>query len=151
MLFFVSSTEFHGLVHQPGGRLMNPSCFFVCLGYISSLFAVLRPRAGGLEPASPPEPALRVLRGSETGSDAAKRAGFGTRLIHFRCCFFCSQDLRGSIEKIAAFLGKPLTDEQLSRLTEYLVFDNFVNNTTATMDTMKELWKEGSRFLRKGQ
>jgi len=130
---------------------MNPSCFFVCLGYISSLFAVLRPRAGGLEPASPPEPALRVLRGSETGSDAAKRAGFGTRLIHFRCCFFCSQDLRGSIEKIAAFLGKPLTDEQLSRLTEYLVFDNFVNNTTATMDTMKELWKEGSRFLRKGK
>jgi len=59
--------------------------------------------------------------------------------------------LRGSIEKIAAFLGKPLTDEQLSRLTEYLVFDNFVNNTTATMDTMKELWKEGSRFLRKGK
>ena len=38
------------------------------------------------------------------------------------------QDLRGSILKIAEFLGRTLDDEQIRNLTKHLSFENMKNN-----------------------
>lgn len=49
------------------------------------------------------------------------------------------QDLRGGIEKIARFLQKPLTEDQLTRLTEHLRFENLSKNKA---DDSDESFKE---------
>jgi len=62
------------------------------------------------------------------------------------------QDLRGSIAKVAAFLQKSPTDEQLTRLTEHLRFDNFKKNDAVNNEMPKQLGfmnKDGN-FCRKG-
>lgn len=66
---------------------------------------------------------------------------------------FNFQDLRGEIEKISKFLGKTLTNEQLTKLTEHLRFDNFAKNETVNLDFGKELgfMKNSGNFIRKGK
>jgi estrone sulfotransferase len=62
------------------------------------------------------------------------------------------QGLRGEIEKICKFLGKTLTSEELTKLTEHLRFDNFAKNETVNLDFGKELgfMKNNGNFIRKG-
>lgn len=62
------------------------------------------------------------------------------------------QDLRGEIQKIAKFLGKTLTEDQLVKLTEHLRFDNFAKNETVNCEIGKEigLMNNSGNFIRKG-
>ena len=61
------------------------------------------------------------------------------------------QDLRGEIEKIVKFLGKELTNEQLTKLTEHLRFDNFSKNEAVNLEIGKELgfMNQNGNFIRK--
>jgi len=63
------------------------------------------------------------------------------------------RDLRGEIEKIATFLGKSLSDEQLSRLTQHLRLDDFSKNKAVNYEICKELsfMNPNGRFIRKGK
>ena len=63
-----------------------------------------------------------------------------------------SQNLRGEIEKIAQFLGKNLTDEQLTKLTAHLRFDSFAKNETVNLEIGKEIgvMNNSGHFMRKG-
>ena len=66
---------------------------------------------------------------------------------------FYLQNLRGEIAKVAKFLGKQLSEDQLNKLTEHLRFDNFKNNEAVNNEAAKEMGlfnKEGS-FIRKGR
>ena len=66
---------------------------------------------------------------------------------------FRLQNLRGEIEKISQFLGKKLSDDQLSKLTEHLRFDNFAKNETVNCEIGKEigLMNNSGHFIRKGK
>jgi hypothetical protein len=66
------------------------------------------------------------------------------------------KDLRGQIERMAKFLGKTLTDEQLIKLTSHLHINNFENNQSVNMEDVR---KDGVaminnrndlKFIRKG-
>lgn len=63
-----------------------------------------------------------------------------------------TQDLRGGIVKISEFLGKPLSEDQLTKLTEHLRFDNFAKNETVNCEIGKEigLMNNSGNFIRKG-
>ena len=54
---------------------------------------------------------------------------------------------------MADFLGKSLTDEQLSQLTEHLRFDNFAKNESVNFSSRKKLGflEEDGQFIRKGK
>ena len=54
---------------------------------------------------------------------------------------------------MADFLGKSLTDEQLSQLTEHLRFDNFAKNESVNFSSRKKLgfFEEDGKFIRKGK
>jgi len=62
------------------------------------------------------------------------------------------QDLRGGIVKIANFLGKSLTDQQLTKLTEHLGFDSMKKNSAVNNEIGKEfgILKQQGHFIRKG-
>jgi Sulfotransferase domain len=63
------------------------------------------------------------------------------------------QDLRGGIEKVARFLQKPLTDDQLTRLTEHLRFENLSKNKAVNYESFKEIgiMNRDGHFVRKGK
>lgn len=63
------------------------------------------------------------------------------------------QDLPGQIRKIAQFLGKPLADEQIAKLSEHLRFDNFAKNESVNMEFAKEIGSMNNtgHFIRKGK
>lgn len=63
-----------------------------------------------------------------------------------------TQNLRGEIEKVAQFLGKQLTDEQLTKLTGHLQFDSFSKNEMVNCEFGKELglMNNSGHFIRKG-
>lgn len=63
------------------------------------------------------------------------------------------QDLRGEIQKVAKFLEKCLTEEQLDQLTEHLKFDNFEKNPSVNNEAPKKmgLLSSDGKFLRKGE
>jgi hypothetical protein len=68
---------------------------------------------------------------------------------------FALKDLRGQIERVAKFLDKKLTEEQLTRLTEHLRIANFVKNEAVNMENASRKGEfmndEGSnKFIRKG-
>ena len=54
--------------------------------------------------------------------------------------------------KIATFLGKSLTDEQLTKLTEHLGFNKMKNNAAVNNEIGKEfgILKQKGHFIRKG-
>ena len=118
----------------------NYGCSYEC--------AVFRPFARGLEAASSSQYVLRFLRRLQTGfpcftfrsTEAIQVESFG-------------QDLRGGIEKVARFLQKPLTDDQLTRLTEHLRFENLSKNKAVNSESYKEigLMNTDGHFVRKGK
>lgn len=72
-------------------------------------------------------------------------------IIKFILCF--QQNLRGEIEKIAQFLGKSLTEEQLDRITEHLRIDSFAKNESANYEVGKTnglMNLDAGNFVRKG-
>lgn len=62
------------------------------------------------------------------------------------------QDLRGGIQKVASFLGKSLSEEQLMKLTEHLRVDQFAKNEAVNYEVCKELgfMNNSGHFIRKG-
>ncbi|XP_022192769.2 sulfotransferase 1C4 [Nilaparvata lugens] len=63
------------------------------------------------------------------------------------------QDLPKNIEKVAEFLGKKLTADQISRLTDHLHIDNFKKNVVLHPKVViNGFYKEGEEdFIRKGK
>ena len=62
------------------------------------------------------------------------------------------QDLLGEIRKVATFLGKSLSEEQLTGLREHLKFDKFSKNESVNMEMVRELGgiNPDGHFIRKG-
>ena len=60
--------------------------------------------------------------------------------------------MRGEIEKVAEFLGKSLSEEQLVKLTEHLRFDNFEKNEAVNNEGAKKsgAFNLDGKFVRKG-
>ncbi len=65
---------------------------------------------------------------------------------------FHNQDIRKEIKKIAAFLGKTLTPEQIEKLVDHVKVDNFSKNASVnmTMEIKSGFTNEGHSFVRKG-
>ena len=63
------------------------------------------------------------------------------------------QNLRGEIDKVCAFLGKTLTEEQIQSPLEHLHFDNFSKNRAVNYETTKEkgFANDKGNFIRKGE
>lgn len=64
----------------------------------------------------------------------------------------CRQDLKGEIAKVARFLGKTLTNEQLTQLTNHLHIDQFAKNKAVNYEMCKEFtfMNSSGKFIRKG-
>lgn len=62
------------------------------------------------------------------------------------------QNLRGEIERVADFLGKRLSGEQLARLVAHLRFENFAKNESVNFEAGKQFgfMNQEGRFIRKG-
>jgi hypothetical protein len=62
------------------------------------------------------------------------------------------QDLRGEVEKVANFLGKPLTEEKMIKLLEHLKFDNISKNESVNFEIGKKIgfMNQDGAFIRKG-
>ena len=62
------------------------------------------------------------------------------------------EDLRGAIKKVASFLNKIPTDEQLDKITEHLKFDNFEKNESVNNESGKKMgyMNPDGKFIRKG-
>nr|CAH0104482.1 unnamed protein product [Daphnia galeata] len=73
--------------------------------------------------------------------------------MHFMFYEDMKRDLRGEIEKVAAFLGKSYSDEVMAKLTEHLKFDNFQKNESVNNESGKKMgaMNEDGRFIRKGK
>ncbi|XP_037082218.1 sulfotransferase family cytosolic 1B member 1-like [Pollicipes pollicipes] len=64
------------------------------------------------------------------------------------------KDLRGSIIKVAEFLGKPTTEKQLDELEQHLHFRNLKDNPWVNWEWLSSsVWSVGQnrKFMRKGQ
>jgi len=63
------------------------------------------------------------------------------------------KNLRREIDKVCAFLGKTLSEEQLQVLVKHLHFDNFSKNESVNMEFLKEegFANSGGNFIRKGK
>ncbi|XP_013145972.1 PREDICTED: estrogen sulfotransferase-like [Papilio polytes] len=65
-----------------------------------------------------------------------------------------SKDLPAAVRRVADFLGKSFTKEEIDKLCEHLSIDNFKNNKSVNYDVMKELGiliSDGQSFIRKGK
>ena len=62
------------------------------------------------------------------------------------------QDLPTEIKRIASFLGKTLTEEQIEKLVDHVSMDKFSKNESVNMDREIKagLANEGYTFVRKG-
>ncbi|EFX63192.1 hypothetical protein DAPPUDRAFT_268909 [Daphnia pulex] len=62
------------------------------------------------------------------------------------------KDLRGEVEKVAKFLGKPLTEEKMFKLLEHLKFDNISKNESVNFEIGKKIgfMNQDGAFIRKG-
>ncbi len=60
--------------------------------------------------------------------------------------------MRGEIERVADFLGKSLSGEQLARLVAHLHFENFAKNESVNFEAGKQMgfMNQEGRFIRKG-
>ncbi|XP_046437572.1 sulfotransferase 1B1-like [Daphnia pulex] len=63
------------------------------------------------------------------------------------------KDLLGEIKKVATFLDKSLSEEQLKNLKEHLKFDTFSKNESVNMEMAKKLggFNPDGHFIRKGK
>nr|CAH0099007.1 unnamed protein product [Daphnia galeata] len=63
------------------------------------------------------------------------------------------KDLLGEIRKVATFLGKSLSEEQLTGLREHLKFDKFSKNESVNMEMVRKLGgiNPDGHFIRKGK
>ncbi|EFX63687.1 hypothetical protein DAPPUDRAFT_231919 [Daphnia pulex] len=63
------------------------------------------------------------------------------------------KDLRGEVEKVAKFLGKPLTEEKMIKLLEHLKFDNISKNESVNFEIGKKIgfMSQDGAFIRKGK
>ncbi|XP_057376850.1 sulfotransferase 1C3-like [Daphnia carinata] len=63
------------------------------------------------------------------------------------------KDIRKEIKKIAAFLNKTLTPEQIEKLVDHVKVDNFSKNASVnmTMEIKSGFTNEGHSFVRKGK
>jgi len=63
------------------------------------------------------------------------------------------RDLKGQTARIASFLGKSMSEEELERLREHLRFDNFAKNDAVNNEFAKELGviRSQGHFIRKGK
>ncbi|KAL4714558.1 hypothetical protein ACJJTC_006604 [Scirpophaga incertulas] len=63
------------------------------------------------------------------------------------------KDLPKGIKQVADFLGKNLTEEQVSRLSDHLTFENFKKNKSVNYEFMKDLniFSKDESFVRKGK
>jgi Sulfotransferase domain len=61
--------------------------------------------------------------------------------------------LKEEIRRLATFLGKSLTDEQLKELTQHLRFDSFSKNEAVNNEIAKEIgfMNPEGHFIRKGK
>lgn len=62
------------------------------------------------------------------------------------------QNLEGQIKKVAHFLGKSLTDEQLAKLVHHLTFENLSKNSAVNKEDGKKhgVFNADGNFMRKG-
>ncbi len=62
------------------------------------------------------------------------------------------QDLPTEIKKIAAFLNKAVTEEQIEKLVDHVDIDKFAKNESVNMarEIKAGLSNEGHTFIRKG-
>jgi signal-transduction protein with cAMP-binding, CBS, and nucleotidyltransferase domain len=62
------------------------------------------------------------------------------------------QDLPTEIKKIAAFLNKTVTEEQIEKLVDHVHIDKFAKNESVNMarEIKAGLSNEGHTFIRKG-
>ena len=64
------------------------------------------------------------------------------------------RDLASCIHKVAKFLDKDITEEQVRLLENHLSFESMKNNPTVNLEFMREIGFndiEGGRFMRKGE
>ncbi len=76
-------------------------------------------------------------------------------LPNFHFVFYedLKSNLRGEIEKMAKFLGKELSEEQLDRLREHLVFDSIEKNDAVNNEGLRKIGvlnNDAGKFMRKG-
>lgn len=63
------------------------------------------------------------------------------------------KDLRGEIKKVADFMNKTLSDDQLEHLAQHLHFDNFKENDKVNNEPLKNIGitLTDGHFVRKGK
>ncbi|RVE44425.1 hypothetical protein evm_010902 [Chilo suppressalis] len=63
------------------------------------------------------------------------------------------RDLPSTVKSVAAFLGKAVTEEQVSRLCDHLAFDNFKKNKSVNFEVFRgmDLTSKEGTFMRKGK
>lgn len=62
------------------------------------------------------------------------------------------QDLRGEIKKVACFLNKSLTEEQVEKIADHLRFENFEKNEMVNNEAGRKMgfMNPDGKFIRKG-
>lgn len=65
---------------------------------------------------------------------------------------FMFKDLPSSIRRVANFLNKDVTEEQVTKLCDHLKFENFKKNDAVNFENIKELgvFAQDEQFVRRG-
>ena len=61
------------------------------------------------------------------------------------------KDLKGAVEKVAAFCGKELSSDQVDKIAEYTDFKQMKKNPMTNQTEVPDLHEDISPFMRKGQ
>ncbi|XP_052757531.1 sulfotransferase 1C4-like isoform X2 [Galleria mellonella] len=63
------------------------------------------------------------------------------------------KDLPAAVRRVAKFLNKPLTDDQVTRLCDHLHIDNFRKNKSVNLEMLKDIGyiNKNDHFIRKGK
>lgn len=67
---------------------------------------------------------------------------------------YCLQDIHGNIRKIAEFLEKELTNEEIDAIADHCSFKNMANNPCVNYQHWDDLGirnKNEAKFMRKGK
>ncbi len=73
--------------------------------------------------------------------------------MHFIFYEDLKKDLGGQLEKLARFLGKEISKEQLEHLKEHLKFESIEKNEAVNNEASRKrgTMKEDGKFIRKGK
>lgn len=63
---------------------------------------------------------------------------------------FCMQDICENIRKIAEFLGRSLTNEEVNSITHHCSFTNMLKSKTVGLSDEATVDGKGNQFFRKG-